>query len=462
MSLKINGVDVKKVKFNGVDIDKLTCNGVVVWQEAPMFNFTPIDVEGRYIYNSNSTKIPVAYAVGKFASVSFEYNVYTRDAAIPTAKSEYEGKYVYNDGTHPIGVSFNEDGNYNLCSYSINSQTGEETLSPDWVVVGATLTFTSQKETSSIDPENRTDVGKVKITEKYDVNNGFNSKYFDNYDFTTTYSNEADIPKLGLENVVIPDTYNGLPVTEIMPKAFVAGGLDYPYTKKDSEGPDALGYKNEMYAPFLIKHFKLGKNIAILKSISDEPNTVSSGAIQSICRVAEMPTNTFTFNDKLEKITSSSLANIFTSRSAHDPNAVVVLPPSVNEVDEHAFNLRFDLPNPPGVAITDYKFYLNKVIVSSNEIFFNAIRSLDYAIFERSVKILKLGWDSVDSDESDSQFRSIVFKHHKDDAISLSIKVGKSAGKMIIYTDCDAIKNFDFAGQNITVTFKSLSEFSGG
>jgi hypothetical protein len=55
----------------------------------------------------------------------------------------------------------------------------------------------------------------------------------------------------------------------------------------------------------------------------------------------------------------------------------------------------------------------------------------------------------------------IVFKHGVNDDIAISItSKPKSALSVTIYTDCNAVKNYDWASMNYTVTFKSLSEWS--
>lgn len=57
---------------------------------------------------------------------------------------------------------------------------------------------------------------------------------------------------------------------------------------------------------------------------------------------------------------------------------------------------------------------------------------------------------------------SLVFKHSQNDNITLSINSTKNAvGFNYIYTDCDAVRNYDWSGKNITVNFKTLSEYTG-
>lgn len=58
--------------------------------------------------------------------------------------------------------------------------------------------------------------------------------------------------------------------------------------------------------------------------------------------------------------------------------------------------------------------------------------------------------------------KAIVFKHAQNDSVTLSIDSSKNAVTFnYIYTDCDAVRNYDWSGKNITVNFKTLSEYTG-
>lgn len=58
--------------------------------------------------------------------------------------------------------------------------------------------------------------------------------------------------------------------------------------------------------------------------------------------------------------------------------------------------------------------------------------------------------------------KSLVFKHSQNDNIALSINNSKNAVSFnYIYADCDVVRNYDWSGKNITVTFKTLSEYTG-
>lgn len=59
----------------------------------------------------------------------------------------------------------------------------------------------------------------------------------------------------------------------------------------------------------------------------------------------------------------------------------------------------------------------------------------------------------------DASMSDLVFYHSKSDPITLTVKKPKNAQTVTIYTDCDAVKNYAWATQNYTVTWKTLSEW---
>lgn len=399
---------IETVLFNNVSVDKIIFNGTTVWEKMSMFNFTGIDANGNYETQLAFNGTVIEYAIGK---PKYIYLRYDQVIPTPTEASGYENKVVYNESTDEFVV------------YS---------SSLSWVVIGTTPCYTVTAEYR----DREFDVSGTNYryyNMEYSANNGLNPNFFgENYDFSTQYSDPLDMPELDIETIVIPNTYNGKNVTKILRSAFV--------------GEAFTSQTQLFYIGYEIKHFTLGTNIKEL----------DANAMLYICRISTYNNiNTFTFNNNLQVLNSTSLSHVF-EYNKHDPNCVIRLPSSVVSLHAETFG---------AFAFTSNAIYIYKLIISSPQIEcvddadYGIADCCDYVVFERSVQNLSgtLQYTAADT----SYYKNIVFKHLQNDQITLNIEKNKSAVACTIYTDCDAVKNYDWASQNYTVTFKPLSEYEG-
>jgi len=80
-------------------------------------------------------------------------------------------------------------------------------------------------------------------------------------------------------------------------------------------------------------------------------------------------------------------------------------------------------------------------------------------IFESSVESMPSGGFST---TYDTTMPILVFKHGADQDITLNFPSFKSAITVTIYTDCNAVINYDWSAVNITPTIYPLSDYVEG
>lgn len=264
-------------------------------------------------------------------------------------------------------------------------------------------------------------------------NNGLNSEYFNGLNLATQYSNISDIPHLDLETIKIPSTHRGLPVVKVLSYAFRA------YIPSDMA-------TNERYlVTYLTKSFILGANIQELET----------NAIRYLCSLgsyADTGDRSFDFAN-VQKLTQGCLYGVYNIIPRHK-NYPIRLPNTVTSLHANTFT-------DSGTAYPA----ISKIIISSPSI--QCIKSslsaiadvLDWLVFNNTVE--NVSGDLVNSAPDNTYYKNIVFKHSQNASITLSINSNKSATNCNIYTDCDAVKNYDWASKNYTVTFHPLSEYEG-
>lgn len=407
MSIIVNGTEIKNIIFNGVELDTVKFNNIVVFNKIKLINFTGIDSNGNLETDDAYNGVPVEYAVGK-ATLYYYYYEYTKVDPTPTNIDAYNSKYVYNTST----------SKYEQCVVTTN-EDGTKTISPSWVLVGTTSVYTVSNSTVKFKEPQTDPLYELDRTAwLYDKTNGINQELYPDIDLSESYKSSSEVPDLGITEIIIPDTYKGKPVTKILDNAFYSYAVDSQY--------------RYYYACHNLQSLKLGNNIKIL----------GNGSLRGATRGKASNANGLILNNNLEDIGYEALMDCL--------GTSIELPASVKTM--------------AGFAVGQYDGGKNvKLTVNSNITYKTSITSnglYDYVgtvIFEQAVT------EVVDtilySPSGQNKITNIVFKHSVSDAITISVTAPKSAINITIYTDNDIVKNYDWAGKNFTVTFKSLSEY---
>lgn len=405
MSIIINGTEIKNIIFNGVELDTVKFNNIVVFNKIKLINFTGIDSNGNLETDDAYDGVPVEYAVGK-ATLYYYYYEYTRVDPTPTNIDSYNSKYVYDTSSNK----------YIQCVVTTNGET--KTISPSWVIVGTTAVYTKSSNVSVFKEPQTNPLYELDHTAwGYAKTNGINQELYPDIDLSKSY-HSSEIPDLGITEIIIPDTYKGKPVTKILANAF------YSY--------ELTSQSQEFYVCHNLQSLKLGNNIKIL----------GESSLRGVTKGKASNANGLILNNYLEDIGLSSLLDCFTTS--------IELPTSVKTMTGYAVGW-------------SEGGKLAKLTVKSNITYKTSKNSnglYDYVgtvIFEQSVT--EVVGKILYSPYGQNKITNIVFKHSVSDAITINVDSPKSAIKITIYTDNDTIKNYDWAGKNFTVTFKSLSEY---
>ena len=406
MSIIINGTEIKNIIFNGVELDTVKFNNIVVFNKIKLINFTGIDSNGNLETDDAYDGVPVEYAVGK-ATLYYYYYEYTKVDPTPTNIDAYNSKYVYDTSSNK----------YTQCVVTTN-EDGTKTISPSWVIVGTTAVYTKSSNVSVFKEPQTNPLYELDHTAwGYDKTNGINQELYPDIDLSKSY-HSSEIPDLGITEIVIPDTYNGKPVTKILDSAF------YSYEPSDAQ--------NLFYVCYNLQSLKLGNNIKILdyRSLGGVTKGKASNA------------NGLILNNNLEDIGLESLLNCL--------GTSIELPSSVKTMAGYAVGQSGGGEN---VKLTVKSNITYKTSKNSNGLY-------DYVgtvIFEQSVT--EVTGNILYSPKGQNKITNMVFKHSVSDTITINVGSPKSATKITIYTDNTIVKNYDWAAKNFTVTFKNLSEY---
>lgn len=415
MSLKIGSNSIGDVYVGNNKISKIYVGSDLVYSAITddlRFNYIGIDANGNSEMSNSYDGTPVAYGLGQ---LNYYYRQYTLVSPTPTTASGYSGKYVYDTSTDK----------YTQCSYS------SSTLTPSWVEVGVTPCYTGADAGHYPTPQPETDTFRL-YTKSTPNLSAFNKAYWGN-DIDKAYTSKSEVPIIPeLETLVLPDTYLGKPVINVQLQQFM-GRVSRVSTSA------AITW----YAPCRITNLVLGKNM----------ESLAGNCFAGTCSTADGGIGTFTFNTKLKGIYAGALWGVFSSENVQGS---VVLPSSVTYLVGTAFGQ-------VGEISADHR-YLYRLTISSPTIECTDVGSsciadyCNYVVFENTV----VNVSGALRGSSSGTNGAIVFKHSQNQSITLSINKNKSAIACTIYTDCDAVKNYDWASKNYTVTFKSLSEYTGG
>lgn len=238
------------------------------------------------------------------------------------------------------------------------------------------------------------------------LNPAFYNGYYKDYEFFPNngdgYDYVYDIP--WGETLIIPNRYNKRPITKIMDSAFQNGDL------YDTQAHTANSNQSGQFTSLVINEG--------IKEFDDS-------AFEKMNVAVVFPKST--------RIIGSAV--VHSCYSVDIPEDVETIDGVVGYENSGTCTYRAKNATLSGNGIFDY---------FTNVVFESTVEKLSGAIFY-----------------STNLPTAIVFKHPADANITLSITAPKSAITVTMYTDNTIVKNYDWAGKNYTVTFKSLSEWSG-
>lgn len=234
---------------------------------------------------------------------------------------------------------------------------------------------------------------------------GYSSEYYGGYDFQTPqdHISEFIVPEI----LVLPDTYKGKPVTRILENAF--------------KGEYVTDNSRDEWQALNIKEIQFGQNIEVLDTDSFYNLGVS---------------NSIVLPNSMKKIEGTAFYGCGT------PSMQLEIPASVEEV----------------TGSVCYGWSGSKLIFGNPTI----IKG-NFDCKTGTTIVLKETVKNITGDVfSGNYIPSVyVFEHSEDAEITLDITSLKSAKAITIYTDNTIVKNYDWSGKNIIVTFKALSEYTG-
>lgn len=345
------------------------------------------DIICPYYYNNEMNEVPIAtYEDG----TPMQFIVYKSNLLIDDnnfIKNEISAIELKQEEFNPALNYTGLDANGNM----------EGQLAFDGTIVAYAIGKPDIVITSSTDPE----TGEVTSTEDiyWDNSNGLNSEYLG---VDVTQASNTPYSNLGIDNVVIPNSYNGKPITKILNQAF--------YSRYSNES--SVSY----YGASAIKTLTLGENILELNEVS--------------CYWFD---GELIFNSKIQTLKDSSLYSVFLG--------VFDLPMSIKFLGNGVFGSNMDKLN----------VYGNVTNLPEKTGIYDSILVVEF----------KTSVTEVVGSICNVAPCDMVFRHTNSNQLTLNIEAMKSAYETTIYTDNDYVKSYDWASKNYTVTFKSLSEYTG-
>ena len=419
MALIVNGVEIETLQVKNkltneiTETEKLQTNtGVVIWEslkdivEAPPYLYiSGIDangyVEGCALYDNN----PVEYAVGKWGFGEPSY--YSLVSPTPTTQEEYIGKsYIQENAAYVDGKSM----------YAITADNVAAQVSNGYIIVGETPAYESVGS-----PE----LATIIIQQISAVDgNGYNARYFglDRDFFPPPEKNVVPTQYIN-SHLVIPNRYNGKKVTRILANAFAG------YNGGDI---NTSAYSGQCR---YIQTIEIARGI---KTIDDYAFFAAnfSGEVVLPEGLETLRVQVFRFVEKLDlptTIKNIGLAFMFNGGDAGRYGTCV-------------WRAR-DASN----TITKYQ-----IKSTTGSISYGVFAKWATVVFEKTVSVMP---STSFNTTYDNPLPILVFKHDPDQEITLRIPSFKSATTATIYTDCNAVLNYDWAGKNVTPTFYPLSEY---
>ena len=226
------------------------------------------------------------------------------------------------------------------------------------------------------------------------------------------------------ENLVIPDKYNGKPITTILESAF----SNYSWYATDT-----TNYKT--YQSCFLKTVTLGQNIVDIQKIAFKEIGCYRTDANTLVSVFETIN---VYESHIQAIGDGVFGYIGGGNYNY-----LNLPTSLTELNAYAFE------------------GINKVRVNSNLTMPTDTSSLA-CIWTNTTDVIFSSNVTIALIHTLQNNQVLVFEQDVNTEVTLNVTSAKSAAAITIYTDNNSVKNFDWATNNYTVTFKSLSEYTGG
>lgn len=269
-------------------------------------------------------------------------------------------------------------------------------------------------------------------TQKEDITypycNGYNNEYY-NYDFNTPMTTadkkyvSAD-ERIISENLVIPDKYNGKPITTILNNAFY-----------NSSWIDTDNRYYGAYQSCFLKTVTLGQNIVNIKEQAFSESGCYRTDANTLVSVFE------TIN--VDKSHIQSIGNVAFGYIGGGNYNYFNLPTSLTELGAGAFNGSKKVRVNSNIAIATGLLSASVIWSSTADVIFSSNVTIAPMLTLQNNQVL-------------------VFEQDVNTEVSITpISDPKSSITITVYTDNNSVKNFNWASHNITPTFKSLSEYAG-
>lgn len=387
--------DIEGVNLNSTPYDVLKIDGVTVWEKLKddlSFNYIGYDSAGRPDGAVDFDGVAVEYSVGKLA-----YTYFKQSPNIPTTAEEYYDKWV-----KPSTLDIGPTGFVRVTSSNIST----------YVTVGTTPVYDVVDSKDNADGYNYVAVPC----------GAFNEQYY-NYDFSTRITPSDSSQQIIPDDIVVPETYKGLPITGIYGSAF-SGGFEVT-----SSGGSSM-WSNYTQA-------------AYIKSLS-LPNTITEIMASGI-RLLEQLTKDIVLPEGLTLLSASVLNNCAQPSKKYIIPKGTLLSIVTGSIVWDGASSQVSHSNIYTLVIQNPNLEL---MTNSN-----AFRYAKTVEFTKDVQSITgcLGYNGLPT--------NLVFRHSNSDAITLSLSKPKSATAVNIYTDNDVIRNYDWASMNYTATFYPLSDY---
>ena len=285
----------------------------------------------------------------------------------------------------------------------------------------------------------------------FSINNGFSIENTTWFQSGTLYQSENPIPA----HLVIPKTYQGLPVKKILPYAIY--------------GASSKASNSTFYLPYIIESIDFGQ--------------VSELCVRAVvnCAKMNMDSNSYTVPDSIKGFAPYAMFGTPAYSSIwyeFDTSSNTVIERSKPILNKFIFGTNLDSVGALEDSATNsipygvYKLpqiHVGNVRPLSSDTHNGTswtgtysptpgvFGSTNYAIIRKTCT--QISGDLFYRNGNTFYPNKLVFEHTDSDQITLNLSSNKTSTALTIYTDSTYIKNYDWSGHNFNVTFKTLSDY---
>lgn len=285
----------------------------------------------------------------------------------------------------------------------------------------------------------------------FSINNGFSIDNTSWFQSGTLYQSENPIPA----HLVIPGTYQGLPVKKILPNAI------YGATSDDAN--------STFYLPYIIESIDFG-----------QVSELCEYAIMN-CAKMNMDSNSYTLPDSIENFAPYAMSGTPAFSGdwyKYDTSANTMIAVSKPALNKFIFGTNLDsvgaLVSGASSSIQYGIYKLPHIQVGNvhplssdthNGTSWTGTYSTTPGVFGGTdCAIIRKSCTQISGKlfyQSGSSFypKKFVFEHTDSDQITLNLSSNKTSTSLTIYTDNTYIKNFNWSGYNYNATFYPLATY---